>query len=168
MNQLDAVLLVLLVPFAFRGYARGLCRESLGLVGSIAGLFVAGAFGPQLGKVLLEKHLVPAVGAQPVGWMVVFFGTWLVAALLGRLADRLASALLLGGLNRFAGMLFGSAKGAALLGFTLLLIEQAAPSSSVSRAIAQSQLGRPLEHMAGSVAQTGRELGIAPAERKAA
>jgi membrane protein required for colicin V production len=167
MNQLDAILLVLLVPFAFRGYARGLCRESFGLAGSIAGVLVAGAFGPQVGKVLLERHLVPPVGAQPVGWVVVFFGTWVVAALLGRLADRLASALLLGGLNRFAGMLFGSAKGAAVLGFTLLLIEQTAPASSMSRVIAESQLGRPLEHMAGSVAQTGRELGLAPAERKA-
>ncbi len=167
MNQLDAVLLVLLVPFAFRGYARGLCRESFGLAGSIAGVLVAGAFGPQAAKVLLEEHLVPPVGAQPVAWIGLFFGTWAVAAVLGRIADRLASALLLGGLNRFAGMLFGCAKGAALLGFTLLLIEQTAPASSVTRVIAESQLGRPLEHMAGSVAQTGRELGLATAERRA-
>src|SRR6266481_880564 len=105
MNQLDVLLLVLLLPFTFRGYSRGFCREAFGLAGSIAGVLAAGAVGPAAAKVLLD--------------------------------ERLASALLLGGFNRFAGMLFGSAKGAALMGFTLLLIEHAAPASAVSQKIVE-------------------------------
>ena len=167
MNQLDVLLLVLLLPFTFRGYSRGFCREAFGLAGSIAGVLAAGAVGPAAAKVLLDERLAPPVAAQPLGWAVVFVGTWVVAALLGRIADRLASALLLGGLNRFAGMLFASAKGAALMGFTLLLIERAAPASAVSRMIAESELGRPLEHMAGTVAETGQALGILPGEQHA-
>src|SRR5205809_762324 len=97
MNQLDVLLLVLFLPFTFRGYFRGLCREIFGL----------------------------------------------------------------------AGMLFASAKGAALMGFTLLLIERAAPASAVSRMIAESELGRPLEHMAGTIAETGQALGILPGEQHA-
>src|SRR5881392_4237775 len=112
MNQLDVLLLVLFLPFTFRGYFRGLCREIFGLAGAIAGVLAAGAVGPAAAKVLLHEHLAPPVAAQPLGWALVFVGTWVVAALLGRIADRLASALLLGGLNRFAGMLFASAKGA--------------------------------------------------------
>ena len=96
------------------------------------------------------------------GWAAVFVGVWLLGAILGRIADRLVRALMLGGLNRFAGTLFGAAKGAALLGFTLHLIEQTAPASGMSRVIAASRLGRPLEQVAGQVAQRGRELGIAP------
>src|SRR6266481_5724162 len=153
MNQLDVLLLVLLLPFTFRGYSRGLCREAFGLAGSIAGVLAAGAVAP--------------VAAKPLGWAVVFVGTWVVAALLGRIAERLASALLLGGFNRFAGMLFGSAKGAALMGFTLLLIEHAAPASAVSQKIVESKLGRPLEHMAGTVAGAGHALGILPQEQHA-
>src|SRR5205823_983047 len=103
-----------------------------------------------------------AMAAQPLGWAFVFVGTWVVAALLGRIAERLASALLLGGFNRVAGMLFGSAKAAALMGFTLLLIERAAPASAVSQKIAESRLGRPLEHMAGTVAEAGHAPGILP------
>ncbi|HUE30892.1 MAG TPA: CvpA family protein [Verrucomicrobiae bacterium] len=160
MNQLDVLLLVLLLPFTFRGYFRGLCREAFGLAGSIAGVLAAGAAGPAAAKVLLAQGLVPPVAAQPLGWAVIFVGTWLVAALLGRIAERLARALLLGGVNRFAGMLFGSAKAAALMGFTLLLIEQTAPSSAVSKKIAESKLGRPLEHMAGTVVEAGRAFGI--------
>jgi len=153
MNQLDVLLLVLFLPFTFRGYFRGLCREIFGLAGAIAGVLAAGAVGPAAAKVLLHEHLAPPVAAQPLGWALVFVGTWVVAALLG--------------LNRFAGMLFASAKGAALMGFTLLLIERAAPASAVSRMIAESELGRPLEHMAGTVAETGQALGILPGEQHA-
>src|SRR5205809_4978058 len=162
MNQLDVLLLVLLLPFTFRGYSRGLCREAFGLAGSIAGVLAAGVAGPAAAKVLLDERLAPPVAAQPLGWAVVFGGTWVVAALLGRIAERLASALLLGGFIRVAGMLFGSAKAAALMGFTLLLIERAAPASAVSQKIAESKLGRPLEHMAGTVAEAGHALGILP------
>jgi membrane protein required for colicin V production len=162
MNQLDVLLLVLLLPFTFRGYFRGLCREAFGLAGSIAGVLAAGAVGPAAAQILLDERLAPPVAAKPLGWVAVFVGTCVVAALLGRIVERLASALLLGGLNRFAGMLFGSAKGAALMGFTLLLIEHAAPASAVSRKIAESELGRPLERMAGAVAEAGRALGIVP------
>ena len=167
MNQLDVLLLVLLVPFAFRGYTRGLCRGVFGLAGTIAGVLAAGAFGPQVAKALLRDHLVPPAGAEPVGWAAVFLGAWMSGALLGMVTERLARALLLGGLNRVGGVVFGAAKGAALLGFTLLLIEQTAPASAVSRVIKESRLGRPLEHIAGSVAQAGRELGIAPVEQRA-
>ena len=162
MNQLDVLFLVLLLPFVFRGYFRGLCREAFGLAGSIAGVLAAGAKGTALAHILLDEHLAPPVAAQPLGWAAIFVGTWVVAGLLGRIAERLASALLLGGLNRFAGMLFASAKGAALMGFTLLLIERAAPGSAVSRKIAESELGRPLERMAGTVAEAGQALGIVP------
>jgi len=166
MNQVDVVLLVLLVPFAFRGYARGLCRETFGLAGTIAGVLAAGAAGPAVAQALLARRLVPPVAAPVLGWAAVFVGTWVVAALLGRIVERVARAFLLGGLNRFAGMLFGSAKGAALMGFTLLLIEQTAPASRFTRMITESQLGRPLERIAGTVAETGRDLGIAPGVRR--
>src|SRR2546428_5552290 len=162
MNQLAVRLPVPPLPFPFRGYSRGFCREAFGLAGSIAGVLAAGAVGPAAAKVLLDERLAPPVAAQPLGWAAVFVGTWVVAALLGRIVERLASALLLGGVNRFAGMLFGSAKGAALMGFTLLLIERAAPASAVSKKIVESKLGRPLEHMAGTVAGAGHPLGVLP------
>src|SRR5438067_555078 len=120
MNQLDVVLLVLFLPFTFRGYFRGLCREIFGLAGSIAGVVAAGAVGPAAAKVLLDEHLAPPVAAHPLGWAVVFVGTWVVAALLGRVAGRLARARLLRGLGLFAGTPSAAAEGAALVGLILL------------------------------------------------
>ena len=71
MNQLDVLLLVLLLPFTFRGYSRGLCREAFGLAGSIAGVLAAGVAGPAAAKVMLDERLAPPVAAQPLGWAVV-------------------------------------------------------------------------------------------------
>src|SRR5207245_9911361 len=101
MNQLDVLLLVLFLPFTFRGYFRGLCREIFGLAGAIAGVLAAGAVGPAAAKVLLHEHLAPPVAAQPLGWALVFVGTWGVPALLRRLAAPLPARPLLGGPHRF-------------------------------------------------------------------
>ena len=167
MSPLDAILLILLVPFALRGWWRGLCRETLGLVGLSGGVLAAAAAGPTVAQRLLERHLVPPGAALPIAWAAIFVGTFVVADLVGRIADRLARALLLGGVNRLAGAFFGSAKGAALLGFALLFAEHALPSPALEQTIARSRLGRPLEQIAGSVIETGRELRSVPEERRA-
>ena len=167
MNPLDALLLILLVPFAFRGYFRGFCRESLGLVGVFGGVLAAAAAGPQLAQALLDEHALPAFAARPIAYTAIFLGSLLLAALVGRIADGLARALLLGGVNRVAGALFGCVKGAAVLGFALLFFEQVAPSSTLRNVIAASRLGRPLEQIAGTVLQKGRQLGGSGGERQA-
>ena len=167
MSPLDALLLILLVPFAFRGWWRGLCRETFGLVGLSGGVLAAAAAGPDLAKVFLDRHLLPPAAALPVAWAALFVGTFVVADLVGRITDRLARALLLGGVNRLAGAAFGSLKGATLLGFALLFAERLFPSPALEQTIARSRLGRPLEQIAASVIATGRELRGAPAERRA-
>jgi membrane protein required for colicin V production len=166
-SPLDALLLILLVPFTVRGWWRGFCRESFGLVGLVAGALVAAAAGPELARILLARRLLPPFAALPVAWSAIFLAAWIAAAVVGRLADRLARALLLGGVNRIAGAVFGSLKGAALLGFGLLLVEHVSPSPALTRVIAASRLGRPLEQVAVGVVRTGRELGAGPAERRA-
>jgi len=166
-NPLDALLLILLVPFALRGWWRGFCRESLALVGLVGGILAAAAAGPEVAKAIVARRLLPPPAALFAAWATIFIVACMVAAIVGRIADRLVRALLLGGVNRFAGALFGSAKGAAVLGFALLVAEQVLPSPALTKTIADSRLGRPLERIAGSVIHTGRELG-APAEEKRA
>ena len=167
MSPLDALLLILLVPFTVRGWWRGFCRESFALVGLLVGALAAAATGPDVARIIVERHLLPPLAALPMAWATIFLVAWITAAVAGRLADRLARALLLGGVNRLAGALFGSLKGAALLGFGLLLAEHLVSSPAVTRVIAGSRLGRPLEQVAVGVVRTGRELGAGPAERRA-
>jgi membrane protein required for colicin V production len=164
-NQLDALLLVVVVAFGLRGWWRGLCRETLALVGLFGGALAASAAGPQVAGAIVARKLLPPPVALPVAWAAVFLAAWVVAGIVGHVADRVARAFFLGGVNHAAGALFGSLKGAVLVGFALLLVEHAFPSPHLEEVIATSRLGRPLEHIADSVVATGRELGAA--ERRA-
>lgn len=163
MNQVDVLLLVLLVPFALRGYWRGFCRESLGLAGLLGGVLGAAALGPRLATALLARGLLPSPVAYIAAFAVIFLSIAIAARLLGRLADRLTRALLLGGFNRAAGVVFGSVKGAALLGFALLLLQRLVPYPALGEVIAASRLGPPLMQLAGSVLDAGRGLYARPA-----
>ena len=165
MNQLDALLLVVVVAFGLRGWWRGFCRETLALVGLFGGALAAAAAGPQVASAIVARQILPAPVALPVAWAGVFLAAWVVAGVFGHLADRLARALFLGGVNRAGGAVFGCLKGAVMLGFALLLVEHAFPSPRVAEMIATSRLGRPLEHIADTVVATGRELGAT--ERRA-
>ena len=158
MNQLDTLLVVLLVPFALRGYFRGFCREGFGLAGLVAGALVAAAASPGLGHALVARGLLPPVAAGPVASAALFLGTVVVANLVGVLTDRLVRALLLGGLNRAGGALLGGRKGATLLGFGLLLAARLLPDSGLTGMITSSRLGPPLAGLATRVLEAGRGL----------
>jgi membrane protein required for colicin V production len=154
-NQVDTLLLVLLIPFALRGYWRGFCRESLGLAGLIGGAAAAATFSPRLAASLVARHLLSPLPARPVAFAAIFVAVTLAANIAGLIADRLVRALLLGGVNRSAGALFGFAKGAALCGFLLLLLEHLVPSPALTEEIDHSRLGQPLVHFASTLLRAG-------------
>ena len=160
MNQIDALLLVFLVPFALRGWWRGLLREFSALAGLIGGVLVAVAFAPAIAAAVVERGLLPPLAADVAAFLGVFLGVYIVASLIGRLADGLARTLLLGGLNRMAGIAFGLAKGAVLLGFGLSLLQRLVPSRALDEVVASSQLGRPLTRFAELVVDAGRSLTV--------
>jgi membrane protein required for colicin V production len=159
-SYLDALLLVLLLPFALRGYFRGFCREGLGLVGLLAGGFAAAGFGPKLAESLVASKFGPLYVALPVAYVAIFSAVWALASVLGMVTDRIARALFLGGVNRVGGAVLGSAKGATVLGFILLF---AARAPGMADTIEGSRLGRPLMQLAGSVLGNGFFLHERPA-----
>ncbi len=161
---MDALLLILLVPFALRGYWRGFLRESLALVGLVGGALVAAAGGSTLAAVLVQRHLLPPLVARVAGITLLFVAVYVGAHLTGLIADRLARAIFLGGFNRAAGLAFGVAKGAVLLGFVLILLQQFVASPALNAMIAASRLGGPLAQFAANVVEAGRSLAT-PASR---
>jgi uncharacterized membrane protein required for colicin V production len=156
-NALDALLLVLLVPFVLRGYRRGLVREIFALAGLVGGLLLAAAASRPLAATMVPEPSPPlwAVAAAFAGVLVVAV---VVADLCGRLARGLARTLFLGGVDRLAGILFGSLKGATALGFGLLMAERMMASPSFARSVAGSAFGRPLTEFASAVIDAGRSL----------
>jgi membrane protein required for colicin V production len=160
-NQVDALLLVLLVPPALRGWWRGFCREGFGLAGVLGGALAAAAGAGPFAALLVAREALPPVVAFPAAAAAIFLAVAAAATLAGALVDRLARALLLGGANRAAGAGFGALKGAAVLGFALLLADRLAPSPALAHLIASSTLGPPLMQLASGVLEIGRDLAAA-------
>ena len=158
MNRLDAILLLALGLFALRGYWRGFLRESFGLLGLVGGALAAAAGSAPLAAELEARQLLPSLLALPVAGVALFLLVYLSALLSGILAERIAHAILLGGLNRVAGVAFGVAKGAALLGFALIFVQRLRPPPGLTQLIADSRLGAPLSAFATGVIHAGQLL----------
>jgi membrane protein required for colicin V production len=157
-NQVDALVLVLLVPFALRGWWRGFLRESLAVIGLLGGVLAAAAGAPRLAAALVARQLLPPLAARAAALIGLFIVVYVGAQVAGLIADRLAKAAFLGGFNRVAGMAFGLVKGAALLGFVLMALEHFLPSPSFAQLIGASKLGHPLTAFAENLLDAGRGL----------
>ena len=160
MTVIDALLALLLVPFALRGWRRGFCREGFALLGVVGGLVVAVAAAPAATAQLTAAG-VSELPALPIALAGVLVATMIAAAVAGMLTARLLRAVYLGGFDRTAGVAVGVLKGAACLGLVLLLLQRLAPSPAVEHAIASSVLGPPLMRVATGALELGRELGAA-------
>ena len=158
MNQVDALVLVLLVPFALRGWWRGFLRESLAVIGLLGGVLAAAAGAPRLAAAIVARHLLPPLAARAAALVSLFVLVWVAAQLTGLIADRLARAAFLGGFNRVAGLAFGLVKGAALLGFVLMALERFLPSPSFAELVGSSKLAHPLTTFAANLLDAGRGL----------
>jgi membrane protein required for colicin V production len=159
-NQLDALLLVLLVPFVLRGWTRGVLREGFGVVGVLA----AAVIGGPVASDLAARGLVAPDRRGMIAALTVLLAVVIAANLAGRIADRFARALLLGPLVRLAGAGFGAVKGLAVLGFVLLGLGHFARSLGIHSTFDHSTFAPPLAGAAHALLDAGRALRT-PAEK---
>ena len=157
MSHVDALLALVLVPFALNGWRRGLCREGFDLVGVVGGLIVAAAAAPTVARTL-STHGMPPLAALPIALAGVLVVAMVIARVLGGVLARVLHAVFLGGVDRIAGVFFGALKGAACLGLILMLLERLAPTPAVQIAIQGSLLGPTLMNVATSAMEMGREF----------
>ena len=118
MNPLDWLLVLLLGYSAVRAGMRGLVVEAFALGGLVAGFLLAGWFYRPFAA-QLAALIQPPMLTHFAAFLLIVFATMLLAALLGRLLRRTASAVGLGWADRAMGALFGLVRG-ALLGVALL------------------------------------------------
>jgi membrane protein required for colicin V production len=164
-NQLDALLLVLLVPFVLRGWSRGVLREAFGVAGVVVGVLAAASIGAPVADDLAARGLVAPGRGGMIAASMVFFAVVVAANLAGRITDRFARALLLGPLVRVAGAGFGAVKGLAVLGFILLGVGHFARSPKIRSTLDHSTLAPPLAGVAHALLDAGRALRAGPAEK---
>ncbi len=155
MNVIDAAVVIVILLAALRGYWRGFLRELFGFAALVAAVVAAMQWSGAAAELLIGRVPGPDAVRQAVAFTGVFLAADVVVNLVGLIFDRLAAALMLTGVNRAAGSLFGAAKGAAVMAAVLLFIYLFPPTSKLDEKILTSSLGRPLMNAAGDVLRLG-------------
>lgn len=142
MNRIDVGLAVVLALFALRGFQRGFSREIFALVGLVGGVALAGAMFVDAAELLPLD--VPEIARPTVAFAGIFLAVVLVAKVAGMIVHRALGLALLSPLDRAAGILFGAAKGAAVIAMGVFVVRAVTLPHALERACGDSVLMRPL------------------------
>ncbi|MGE0224714.1 MAG: CvpA family protein [Acetobacteraceae bacterium] len=114
MTWVDLVVLGILVVSAALAFMRGLVREVLG-IGAWVGAVVIAIKGLPYVRPLARDWLSEPAWIDPVAFTAVFLVSLIILSLLARMIGQTVRGSALGGVDRSLGLLFGLARGAALV-----------------------------------------------------
>lgn len=126
MNWADWTIIAILVISSLIGLKRGLVKEALSLLCWAAAFMVAVTFHKPL-AVLLENSVSTPSLRQIIAFTALFVVTLIVGALVNYLVGELVRITGLSGTDRVLGMVFGLARGAAVVMALLLLLPVLVP-----------------------------------------
>ena len=122
MNFIDIVALVAIGWGAFRGFRNGVIIEVAGLLGLIVGIWAGLKLAFVFANYYRDNFEIPANYIPLLAFLSAFLigigGVWL----LGRILNKMVNSVALGIPNRLAGLTFGAAKWAFLIGTLLSLV----------------------------------------------
>lgn len=158
MSRIDVVLAVVVGLFAMRGFWRGFAREIFALIGLVGGVAVAGTYYLDAAGMLPPE--VPEIARPAIAFLAIFVAVLLAAKIVGILAQRLLGLVMLSPLDRIGGVLFGAAKGVAVIALGVIVVRAVTPPHALERVCADSVLMRPLLEITdtGDAAATLRHL----------
>jgi len=120
MNIADYVVIAVVVLSAIIGALRGFLREAIALCAWIVALFVAWHFSdlvePHLGGLLAGSDVRPWAARVIIVALILLIG-----AGIGAIVGHYARISIFSGLDRFLGLLFGTARGVVLIGVFVIL-----------------------------------------------
>jgi len=111
----------ILVASALVGVLRGLVREVLALVGWVVAFVLAYHFGGIAAQWMPESLPGGALARIALGFLTVFFGTWIVSALAGAVLGQLLETTGLKPADRGLGLVFGLARGVLIVMLVVVL-----------------------------------------------
>ena len=123
MNALDIIMLLCLVPAAYRGFRKGLVTQLIALLSVYIGAIVAFRLSPTIsgfmGQVIIGSEKVVAL----LSFALVFTGVLIFMRFMGKIIDGTVDNLALGGLNHILGVSFATITTIVVLGILITLFE---------------------------------------------
>ena len=122
MNWIDAVILIILILAAIRGFINGLVKEVASLAALVLGIWGAIKFSDFTAAKLYDYFDLTGKYVGIVAFIITFLIIVIVIHFIGMLVDKLMEAVSLGFANRLLGIVFGMLKSVLILSvlFTVL------------------------------------------------
>lgn len=142
MNGVDIAVVLVLGLFAFRGYANGFVHEVLSLLALCAAFLAAFRWTGALTPRIADSVPGPAFIDTGVAFLILFGLTLTTGRYVVTTVRRMWLQPRTSTANRLAGAMFGTFKGAVVMGFVLLMLRGAAPEAYASEAIPDGAAGK--------------------------
>jgi membrane protein required for colicin V production len=121
MILLDILIWVVLLFFVAKGFSKGLVREACSLLGLVTGGWAAFRYYSSLSLGIRHFINLPPQVAQPLAFLLIFMLLGMLFYFLGHLLTVVLKVMLLGGINRAGGIVFGFLQGGFILCVVLYL-----------------------------------------------
>lgn len=115
MNLVDILIWGVLLLFLVKGFLKGLVREVCSLLGLVAGGWAAFKYYHYLAEAIRPFIHLPQHVALALAFLLIFCILGLLFFLFGHLLTVVFKIMLLGGVNRIGGVIFGLLEGAFIL-----------------------------------------------------
>ncbi len=131
MNILDIIIVIILVLGAINGYRKGFFYEVAGLIGLVAGIYLAVLLTDIAGTIAETLTSWNIAAVKITVFIIIFILVVILLRLTGNALTRLFKAIYLNFLNRVAGLFFGILKWAFLLAVLITIVEYLDSSKQV-------------------------------------
>ena len=148
-NPFDIAIIVLMGYTIIRGIFRGFIREIAGIIGLLAGFYIAYGYYGHLSP-LLERWISDPAYRDITAFIIVFCATALLIIGLGMLVRLIVKMLLLGVVDRIFGAVFGAVKGALIVSLLLVVLVNFLPAGGADL-IARSRLAPAVNAVSGQL-----------------
>ncbi len=128
MNMLDLIIALVLVLGAIRGFQKGFFHEVATLAALLAGVFLAIMAASIAGKILDHLFSWNTQMVQIVTFLIIFLVVAGLIRIMGRMLTELFRALMLGFINKLAGVLAALVKWGLILAIVFMLIDYFDPA----------------------------------------
>lgn len=112
---LDILIWAFLIGFVVKGFMKGLVREACSLLGLVTGGWAAFRYYSYIAEAIRPFIHLPRTVALVLSFIFILLVLGLLFYLLGHLLTAILKIMLLGGLNRVGGIIFGFLEGALIL-----------------------------------------------------
>ncbi|MCF6358676.1 MAG: CvpA family protein [Draconibacterium sp.] len=153
MNYIDIVLGILLILAAISGFRKGLIVELASLAALILGIWGAIEFSYITSEFLVEHFDWKWDHLNTVSFIITFIVIVILVNIVAKTVTKLVETIMLGFVNKLAGLVFGLLKGAIILSIVLVVFDKINEDIEIMSddTKAESRIYEPLKNFAPSI-----------------